>query len=536
MKKSFSKQLNALAAHAHQKDGDSNALKYVCLLEIAGMPLPKSSFLITYFEALLYLLAYPSSPVEHALVEKEIRRIKSFLRREQNNLSKLLQNTGLPYGTILTHFSHDTSRWLLSHADLKTEIDSFAETKINLSELLFMTLPTTEKHIAESGLESHEIMDTLLVSKKNRLAFILKEFSRLDQQPQVKDTLFDQLGIYLKVNPKGPGFSKASNRLAGGQIYYHNELLSRFDHQQLIQTPLSKPKKLTDSERTQAIQVVKNSMLLTVRETDPTTHLQPGSFRIYALDRGIAIALYGMEASRQLPFESYVGYTVFKNGLPVSYGGSWIFGERAIFGINIFEPFRKGESGYIMTQLLRVYKNVFDVNYFEVEPYQYGLDNPEGITSGAFWFYYKYGFRPVDKILYKKAEREREKIKKNTGYRTGVKTLVEFTESNICLKLGNKVPPSVPSVTSKITRMIQRSFNGDRARAERESIAEFKLKTGIKRVSEPTSYALNETALWAKALNISDQKRLSVMAKMVNAKSRDMYAYQKLLLKLLTKL
>jgi hypothetical protein len=403
-----------------------------------------------------------------------------------------------------------------------------------LHEIMYMTLPNTEKHIAASGMDNDELLHALMVPEKARLNFIIDEFSRLDELPQVKDTLFDQLGMYVQVFLKESNLSKPFNRLPIDQLFFHNELLARFDHESLIRSPLPEPVKLNKKQRDQFILVVKNTMLLTARETDPATYMQHDSFRLYALERGISVAIYGMEGSRQLPLESYVGYTVFKNGLPVSYGGAWIFGERANFGINIFEAFRKGESGYIFTQLLRLYKNAFGVSYFEVEPYQYGLDNPEGITSGAFWFYYKYGFRPVDKGLYKKAELEAAKIKKKKGYRTSHKTLIEFTDSNIGLKLGRKTPPSVPSVTSKITRMIHRSFKGNRVHAERDCIAEFKQKTGLTRISASSRYALSEIALWTKAMNINDQKKLRLMAKMVSAKSKDLYAYQELLLTLLS--
>ncbi|MBK9983286.1 MAG: hypothetical protein IPP15_12935 [Saprospiraceae bacterium] len=73
--------------------------------------------------------------------------------------------------------------------------------------------------------------------------------------------------------------------------------------------------------------------------------------------------------------------------------GIW---RKSEFWNKIFSnPFRNGESAFILAQLLRVYKHVFKLSYFEVEPYQFGLDNPEGIASGAFWFYYRFGFRPL---------------------------------------------------------------------------------------------------------------------------------------------
>ena len=45
-------------------------------------------------------------------------------------------------------------------------------------------------------------------------------------------------------------------------------------------------------------------------------------------------------------------------------------GERAAFGMNIFEPFRGGESGLMMCQVLRTYRQTFGVRDFEVDAHQ----------------------------------------------------------------------------------------------------------------------------------------------------------------------
>jgi hypothetical protein len=167
----------------------------------------------------------------------------------------------------------------------------------------------------------------------------------------------------------------------------------------LMNQPLPPPRRLGADARAELVRVLRNTMALTSRETDPATYLDARALRVYALERGLAVALFGMTPERQLPLESYVGFTLFKNGLPVAYGGAWVMGERAAFGMNIFEPFRGGESGFMMCQVLRAYRQAFKVRYFEVDAHQFGLDNPDGIASGAFWFYYRHGFRPLSAPL-----------------------------------------------------------------------------------------------------------------------------------------
>jgi len=226
-----------------------------------------------------------------------------------------------------------------------------------------------------------------------------------------------------------------------------------------------------------------------------------------------------MTAERQLPFESYVGFTLFKNGLPAAYGGAWVVGERAAFGMNIFEPYRGGESGFMMCQVLRVVRQVFRVRWFEVDAHQFGLDNPDGIATGAFWFYYKHGFRPIDRKLAKRAEAERAKIAARAGYRSSERTLLAFTGSNVALDfdaaLRRKPPLHLFDWTTAITRTIARRFDGDRRAAE--AAAQQRLPGG------------GEYALLALALGIEDGETLALLRRLARAKPRDLFAYQRLL-------
>jgi hypothetical protein len=260
------------------------------------------------------------------------------------------------------------------------------------------------------------------------------------------------------------------------------------------------------------------------------------SLRYYLLERGIAIAIYGMTPDRQLPLESYVGYTLFKNGFPAAYGGGWVFGQRSLFGINIADSFRGGESGYIMCQLLRVYRQVFGVDYFEVEPYQYGYDNSEGIKSGAFWFYYRYGFRLLDRKLRRLAEQENKKINAGKNYRTPEKTLLKFTESNMALNLGNEIPLQVSKVTEKTTMLFKSKYKNDRVKAEEEIVRKFISRAGETEIDNKfEEQVLREVALFSEVMNIHDPDKIALLRQMIKTKPYDLYLYQELLLKLLSK-
>ena len=89
----------------------------------------------------------------------------------------------------------------------------------------------------------------------------------------------------------------------------------------------------------------------------------------------------------------------------------------------------------MFAQVLRAYRQRFRVQRFVVEPYQYGAGNREGLESGAFWFYWRLGFRPVVPRVRALAEAEAAKIAADRAYRAPIATLRRFTTSDIALSL-----------------------------------------------------------------------------------------------------
>lgn len=534
MNRTFIKCVNALRISASRFDESGMQQRIINLKKLTTIKLSESKELVDYYDVLLFICGYPSDMETLLLAERELARMTGFLKKIKPSRKGIFNNTGLPYTKSVSRFSYDLMQWLITKSDCKLEIDGFRDELFDLNDVLKHTLPSLERSETTAGLKNFDLLDSLLVKKSNRLSFLLSELDKFSQKPFQKDHFFEGLGLYVGIYPKNKMFSRVSNRLPVSHVFYHDELLKNFDFLSLLNHPIPEVDLLTVNARCRIIETVKNAMALTDRETDPTTFLESHSLRFYELERGISVAIYGMIPERQLPLESYVGYTLFKNGFPAAYGGAWIFGARANFGINIFDSFRGGESGYMMCQLLRVYRQVFRICYFEVEPYQFGLDNPEGISSGAFWFYYRYGFRPLDKSLLKISVREWEKIKSRKGYRTNRKILVGFTESNIALNLGGKVPLKVPDVSLKVTRMIAKTYRGNRLTAELDCIDKFKTKTGYnEELNVAEKQVLQELALWAQAYLISDHEKLNLMVQMVKVKPVNLYDYQKLLVSFL---
>jgi hypothetical protein len=129
-----------------------------------------------------------------------------------------------------------------------------------------------------------------------------------------------------------------------------------------------------------------------------------------------------------LPLRAYHAGLLFKNGVPAGYVELLSLFERAEIGFNLYYTFREGESAWLYARLLRLFRQVLGVTCFSVDPYQIGLENAEAVDSGAFWFYRKLGFRPVDPKVAALMDREERRMRQTPGYRSSKRTLEKLAE------------------------------------------------------------------------------------------------------------
>jgi hypothetical protein len=66
-------------------------------------------------------------------------------------------------------------------------------------------------------------------------------------------------------------------------IFFHQALEKKFDHEELLNRSLPKETFLNTLDRKRVTKVIKNSMALTNRETDPATYMQEDSLKLFIL-------------------------------------------------------------------------------------------------------------------------------------------------------------------------------------------------------------------------------------------------------------
>src|SRR5690606_16756256 len=165
----------------------------------------------------------------------------------------------------------------------------------------------------------------------------------------------------------------------------------------------------------QVIELAQTALAARCREVVPTSYPNVDEVHWCDFGDGVALVILGVEPSRRLSLETNTGYLLLSNGVPVGYGGVTPFYRQANTGINIFDPFRGSEAAYLCVEMCRAFHSFYGVTRFVVNGYQFGEGNSEAINSGAYWFYYRLGFRPDHEAQRKLAAREAKRLSKKNA-------------------------------------------------------------------------------------------------------------------------
>lgn len=473
MKQAFDEKLRMLQKLKSNFSEDAIQQRLLLLKMLARLKPNSAQSLIQYHDFLLYISAFPDSGKLSEKATEELLRLKRILSNQGKKNG--FHNSGLEFTTLIWKPSLVALQWLLSYSkDLRYTVKS----KKTMEEITTMLCTKTEwDSLLDANVSFLQWMNHLSGKQGNTSAHLLKawlnRFQKLNSSPAVRDFLFESLSLKSTCTLNG-NWSLTSNKLLFGQPYFHQQ------KSEIKKEEIFKPVFLNDKISARILNSIKAALFARQKETDPVTYADEHLLQGYESEDGFTVYLLSMKPEYRLPLESYIGYMVYSNGIPVGYGGGWIFYERCEFGINIFEQFRGGPSARILNVLMNVYKHQYGIKTFVIPPYQFGEGNRDGIKSGAFWFYYKMGFRPVNKELKLLAEREWKKIQSNKAYRTPENILLRFTQSQVISELENNLPvPDLKNLSHAAIEWIAKNFNGAMEQASKKSVNGLLNKAGI---------------------------------------------------------
>ena len=434
---------------------------------INGERLKSKKTLQSWYDILLFLLAYPDDPSVYRASSQALQQLQWYVQSHEHIKDRLF-NSGVTNTNLCAAFGFEIVKWIRKNHPNDISLSSFEANSGQIQSILSVVMPKVESEILQDANSDWKSwLKGTLKKGEDILDRLIAVFDETDIRPEVKDELWNAIGINVEIN--FPTHLSLPQSLVSP--YYHSSLIRK------IRTRTSdlKFKKIsvTELEARQIIECGRMILVRHLREIDPISFTAPPLVGYYVLPRGLSIALTGMVPERRHPIDSYIGYIVFKNGLPIAYAGSWILFDSGRIGLNIFPSYRGGESQYIFEQVLKLHQKVYRLRRFSVDPYQLGKDNDDGIRSGAFWVYYHAGFRPIRKDQRQLADTEAFQIKSAKNYRTPASVLKKLADSRMELLLERR-PTGFDATDLSVAyaRILQKQFNGNRKLADNRSFYE----------------------------------------------------------------
>ena len=313
--------------------------------------------LVVYHELLLFITAFPDSDDMLRLARAELGRIAGAARerckRGRIRDRKALDDSGIAGTVTSVRLSLEATHWLAERYPDDTEIHWEAGSAGDGLDDMLATIiePVEMDGVSDVALTTQEwfrlARGELGKRATSDLNWLLQHFHRPQLPVRVRGRLFDLFDVRVRWHLRKRMASRTLARLPRGAISFQVKPLRRAGVAgAAIDRPLMPPVPIVKAQARRLIDLARTVLAVRHRETDPVTFADLNDINLFDMGDGISIVLFGQRVEHRLPLDTYYGFLLFKNRVPIAYGGGWMFFDRCEIGINVFDTFRGGESSH----------------------------------------------------------------------------------------------------------------------------------------------------------------------------------------------
>lgn len=424
-------------------------------------------------ELLCVLVAYPDN---RAVFEQAERMLHAFdaradLRRFRDDLA----DTGIAGTVTFYRFEAPTARWLASRwgSRLTVDWDEVDEARVARHLTLF-SLGAECPGLDEPPLEGRAWLDRLR-GKETDAAFLIRRAADLRADEIVRHRIYDELGLMLRLDPEPETPSRSRARYdrspfapqAGPMREGRPDLVAE------AQVPPQAVRFVSPREGLRLIDLAREAMVTRSRDLHAFEFASPLDVSLIECGGGLQFACFGVRPEQRHLLEAVYAFLLLRNGVPLGYALASALFQSSEIAFNIFETYRRAEAAFVYGRLLGAVRALFGSDTFSVPPYQLGHENEEGIESGAWWFYYKLGFRPRDPETRRLMRQELARMRRRPAHRSSHATLRRLVRRFVFLSLEDErddVMGAFPgdAVGLAATDFLNRRFGPDREMAGRQ--------------------------------------------------------------------
>jgi hypothetical protein len=453
-------------------------------------------------EALCFLAAYPDDAGLLAQVRRMLRR---FGRREDvRRHAQALLDSGIAGTPIEYRFFAPTALWLARRhgARLAVRWHEFERADLLESLLPLLAHPAETPGLDEYDLGLERWIERMKGPHQTDAAFLIRSLARLRVDAATHEALYDALDIPIRMAPDPAAFSRTTARAPVRRVRFQRAPLDR-GRPDLAAEALRPPRAvraLPPGAARRYVDLAREAMVTRSRDLDAFAYADPRDVRLVEFGGGLQFACLGVVPERRLLLESVYGFLTLKNGVPTGYVlMSALYGSCEV-AYNVFETYRGSEAALVYARVIAMARHLLGADAFTIVPYQLGEGNDEAIESGAWWFYYKLGYRPRNRGIERLVAGELERMRRDPAHRSGPATLRRLASDNVFWSLGRaredvigRIP--LANVGIAVTDFLARRFGSERRRAERECAREAAAKSGL---SSLDGWSASERMAWTR--------------------------------------
>jgi hypothetical protein len=482
-----------LTALERAKDSYGNgcaAVKLALLRRLGNARLGTPREVLRLHEALCFLRAYPDDAAVLAAVERQLmrfdRRADLLQHRDQ------LADSGIAGTAICTRFFWATACWFARRWPRLLKLDrddDEAGEKIGAALPLLLTAGEAAA-LRQLELPGFQAIDRLRAKARrggSDAAFWVRLIENMPGNSHTREAFHDATDAGYVLAPGAGTPSRTQAWCAAAPTGFQTSPMrrSRADLHDEIRRPPCAVRAVSAGEGARIIELARAAMVARARDLDAFAYGDPRDVRVVDDGAGFGFAVIGTVPERRTLIPATYGYLSLRNGVPIGYGEVFAIGRSASITFNIFETFRGGEAANTLARMLAMAHHLFGAESFSLEPYQLGKNNDEGIASGAWWFYYKLGFRPTAAEPRRLLREELKRMQRNPAYRSSAATLRKLADGQMLFDLDPGRIPALPPLAGIGLRLAdviaaRTATDGYRERALVECLDEALQLTGVR--------------------------------------------------------
>jgi hypothetical protein len=419
-------------------------------------------------EALCVLRAYPDNARVLAAVE---RALAAFARRADLRAHRdALYATGIAGTTLWFPFFYPTARWLAARWPALLRFDrSDTAAGDHLARALPLLVTRSEAQ-AVRNLPGYAAIDLLRAKRTTDATFLVRRVEAMPGSEATREAFYDAINPSCELLPAADTPARTHAKLAGMPIVYRSTppVRARPDLRRELARPPVAVRALSARAGREVIALARCAMATRQRDLDAFAYGDARAVTLVDDGAGLAFAFNGMQTERRAPIAAIYGGLILRNGVPVGYAQADLVGRAAALAFNVFETFRGLEAPFLFARCVAALHHAFGATMFSIEPYQLGAGNDEALDSGAWWFYFKLGFRPRDAATRALARAELARLRADPKHRSDRAALAQLARRHLFFEAdpGRPTPlPPLAAIGGRVARKLSLAAGADRERA-----------------------------------------------------------------------